>query len=106
MNAKFSLNLQLLRFKKFTEVTMSSYINNLRYLIKQLVEVKAMVEDEDAKAFCLNNPLYEFNNVIFTLVRCFPCPHTLEDTISSLLVKEKSNCSRFSARDNSKRNDR
>jgi hypothetical protein len=69
------------------KVTMSSHINNLRSLIRQLVEVKAMVEEEDAKAILLNNLPSQYNNVIFTLSQM--SSHTLEDMISSLLAEEK-----------------
>jgi hypothetical protein len=86
VNAKFSLKLQLFRFKMSDEVTMSSHINNLRSLIRQLAEVKAMVEEEDAKAILLNNLPSKYNNVIFTLSQM--SSQTLEDMISSLLVKE------------------
>jgi hypothetical protein len=87
VNAKFSLKLQLFRFKMSAEVTMSSHINNLRSLIKQLVEVKAMVEEEDAKAILLNNLPSQYNNVIFTLSQ-LPS-QTLEDMIVALLAEEK-----------------
>jgi hypothetical protein len=37
------------------EATMSSHVNNLRSIIRQLAEVKAIVDEEDAKAILLNN---------------------------------------------------
>ena len=36
VNAKFSLKLQLFGFKMLVEATMSSHVNNLRYIIRQL----------------------------------------------------------------------
>jgi len=87
VNAKFCLKLQLFRFKMSAKTTMSSHINNLRPLIRQLIEVKTTVEEEDAKAILLNSLLSQYNNVIFTLSQ-MPS-HTLEDIISFLLAEEK-----------------
>lgn len=69
------------------EVTMSSHKNNLRSLIRQLVDVKATIEKEDAKAILLKCLPFQYDNVIFTLSEMFS--HTLEDTISSFLAEEK-----------------
>jgi hypothetical protein len=87
MNAKFSLKLQLFRFKMSAKVTMSNHISNLRSLIRQLAEVKAIVEEEDAKAILLNNLPSKYNNVIFTLSQM--SSQTLEDMIVALLAEEK-----------------
>jgi hypothetical protein len=54
---------------------------------RQLVEVEAIVEEEDVKAILLHNLPSQYNIVIFTLNGMFS--HTLEDMISSLLVEEK-----------------
>eukprot|EP01018_Ginkgo_biloba_P039116 Gb_11768 [translate_table: standard] len=93
MNAKFSLKLQLFKFKMSAEVTMSSHINNLRSLIKQLAEVNVMVDEEYAKAILLNSLPSNYSNVIFTL--SLMSSQTLEDMISTLLSEEK----RATARD-------
>ena len=47
-NAKFSIKLQLFRLKMNEETSMSSHVNNLMSLLRQLVEASAKVEDEDA----------------------------------------------------------
>jgi len=54
-NAKLSLKLQLVSFNMSTKIIMSSHINNLRSILKQLVEVKNGVDEEDAKDILLNN---------------------------------------------------
>ncbi|KAH9306605.1 hypothetical protein KI387_011009, partial [Taxus chinensis] len=69
------------------EVFMSSHINNLRSLIRQLAEVKAAIEDEDAKAILLNNLSSKYNNVVFTLSQIQS--QSLDDMIATLLVEEK-----------------
>lgn len=71
----------------FVEVNISSHINNLRSLIIQLTEVKAMVEEEDTKAILLTNIPAKCNDVIF-IRNQIPC-QTLEYMISDLLVEEK-----------------
>eukprot|EP01018_Ginkgo_biloba_P034981 Gb_38096 [translate_table: standard] len=87
MNAKFSLKLQLFKFKMSAEVTMSSHINNFRSHIRQLAKVNATVDEEDAKAILLNSLPSNYSNVIFTL-SLMPS-QTLENMISTLLVEEK-----------------
>jgi hypothetical protein len=87
MNAKFSLKLQLFSFKMSTEITMSSHINNLRSILRQLAEVKVVVDEEDAKAILLNSLPSKYNNVIFTLSQ-LPS-QSLEDMIVALLAEEK-----------------
>jgi len=66
---------------------MSSHIENMLSLIRQLIEVKTTVEEEDAKAIVLNSLLSQYNNVIFTLSQM--SSRTLQDMISSLLIEEK-----------------
>lgn len=46
---------------------MSTHINNFKSLIRQLTEIGAKLEDEDAKTILLNSMPSSFNNVIFTL---------------------------------------
>jgi len=87
VNAKFSLKLQFFRYKMSVKVTMSNHISNLRFLIGQLVEVKATVEGEDGKAILLNNLPSKYINVIFTLSKM--SSQTLKYMIVSLLDKEK-----------------
>jgi len=67
VNAKFSLKLQLFSLKMPAEATMSSHVNNLRSIIRQLAEVKAVVDAEDAKAILLNSLPPKYSNAIFTL---------------------------------------
>jgi hypothetical protein len=87
MNAKFSLKLQLSSFNISVEVTMSSHINNLRYVLRQLTEVKVVVDEYNAKAFMLNSPLSKYENVIFTLSQL--SSQSLEYMIPALLTEEK-----------------
>jgi hypothetical protein len=49
------------------EATMSSHVNNLRSIIKQLAEVKTVVDEDDAKAILLNNLPPKDSSAIFTL---------------------------------------
>jgi hypothetical protein len=49
--------------------------------------VKAVVDEEDAKAILLNNSLFKYDNVIFTPSK-LPS-RTLEDMIASLFLEEK-----------------
>jgi hypothetical protein len=67
MNAEFSMKLQLFWLKMPAEATMSSHDNNLRSIIRQLAEVKAVVDDEDFKAILLNNLPPKYSGVTFTL---------------------------------------
>ncbi|KAH9297699.1 hypothetical protein KI387_029381, partial [Taxus chinensis] len=68
-------------------VSMSSHINNLRSLIRQLAEVKAAIEDEDAKAILLNSLSSKYSNVVFTLSEIQS--QSLDDMIAALLAEEK-----------------
>jgi hypothetical protein len=86
INTQFSLKLQLFRFKMAAKTIMSSHINDLKLLIRELVKVGAKVEEEDAKAL-LNCLPSTYNNVIFTLSQM--SSHCLDDMVSSLLVEEK-----------------
>ena len=86
VNAKFSLKLQLFRFKMSVGITMSSHINNLRSLIRQLAEVQATVDEDDAKAILLNNLSSQYDNVVFTLSQN---SQTFEEMIVALLSEEK-----------------
>ena len=54
-NENFSRKLQLFRVKMNEETSMSSHVNNLMSLLRQLGEVSTKVEDEDAKAILLNS---------------------------------------------------
>ncbi|KAH9312384.1 hypothetical protein KI387_027419, partial [Taxus chinensis] len=87
VDAKFSLKLHLFKLKMSDGDTMSSHINNLSSLLRQLAEVKAPVDDEDAKPILLNSLPPKYSNVVFTLGQ-MPS-NSLEDMISSLLSKEK-----------------
>ncbi|KAH9291517.1 hypothetical protein KI387_043295, partial [Taxus chinensis] len=74
-------------FKMDDGVSMSSHINNLRSLIRQLAEVKAAIEDEDAKAILLNSLSSKYSNVVFTLSQIQS--QSLDDMIAALLAEEK-----------------
>jgi hypothetical protein len=87
VNAKFSLKLQLFSFKMPTEATMSSHVNNLRSIIRQLAEVKAVVDAEDAKAILLNSLPPKYNSAIFTLSQ-LPS-QSLDEMIATLVAEEK-----------------
>jgi hypothetical protein len=69
------------------EVTRSSHVNNLRSIIGQLVEVKAIVGEEHAKAILLKHLLPKYNSAIFTLSQ-LPS-QSLDEMIVALLVEEK-----------------
>ena len=48
------------------EGTMSSHVDNLRSIIRQLVEVKAVVDAENAKAIFSNSLLPKYSSAIFS----------------------------------------
>jgi hypothetical protein len=50
VNANFFLKLQLFIFKIPYKSTLSSHVNNVRSIIRELVEFKAVVDEEDSKA--------------------------------------------------------
>ena len=59
----------------------------MRSLNKQIVEINAIVDEEDVEAIVLNTFPYKYNNVILAFSQM---PYqTLEDTISTLFSKEK-----------------
>jgi hypothetical protein len=70
-----------------TKATMSIHVNDLRSIIKQLAEVKAVVDEEDAKAILLNSFPTKYNSVIFTLSQ-LPS-QSLNGMIAAFLAKEK-----------------
>lgn len=86
-NAKFSLKVQLFSLKMNEETSMSSHINNLMSLLRQLGEAGTKVEDEDAKAVLLNSLPSSYSNVVFTLSQI--STQTLQETIAALLGEEK-----------------
>jgi hypothetical protein len=67
VNVKFSLKLELFIFKVPTEATMSSHINNIRSIIRQLAKVKEVVAEEDANVVLMNSLPLEYSSAIFTL---------------------------------------
>jgi hypothetical protein len=87
VNAKFSLRFQLFIFKMPAKATMSSQVNNLRSIIRQLVEVKVVVDVEDAKAILLDSLSSKYNGDIFTLSQ-LPS-QSLDEMIAALLAEEK-----------------
>lgn len=86
-NAKFSIKLQLFSLKMNEETSMSSHINNLMSLLRQLSEFGTKVEDEDAKVVLLNSLHSSYSNVVFTLSQMSTL--TLQETIAALLGEEK-----------------
>lgn len=86
INAKFSLKLQLFRFKMSLGITMSSHINKLRSLIRQLAEVQATIDEDYAKAILLNSLSSQYENVVFTLSQN---SQPFEEMIVALLSEEK-----------------
>jgi len=67
VNTKFSLKLQLFNFKMSRKITISTHINNLRSILKQLTEAKVVVDEEDTTSILLNSILSKYNSVVFTL---------------------------------------
>ena len=49
------------------ETSLSAHINELKSLTRQLREIKAQVEEDDAKAILLNSLSSHYVNTIFTL---------------------------------------
>jgi hypothetical protein len=66
---------------------MSSHAKNIRSIIKKLVEVRVVVDEEDSKAILLNHLPPKYNSVIFTPIHLLL--HILEEMIAKLLVEEK-----------------
>ena len=66
---------------------MSSHINELKALVKQLAEVGVKVEEDDQKAVLLNSLSSKYHNVVFTLSQL--SAQSLDDMISTLLDEDK-----------------
>ena len=66
---------------------MSSHINELKALVKQLAEVGVKVEEDDQKGVLLNSLSSKYHNVVFTLSQL--SAQSLDDMISALLAKDK-----------------
>ena len=86
-NAKFSLKLQLFKLKMYEETYLSSHINEPNSLMRQLTEIKAPNEEDDAKAILLNSLSSNYDNTIFT--KCQFSTKSLDEMIAALLEKEK-----------------
>lgn len=67
VNGIIFLKLQLFIFKIPCKSTLSSHVNNVRSIIRELVEFKAVVDEEDSKAILWNNFPPKYNSEIFTL---------------------------------------
>jgi hypothetical protein len=87
MNEKFSLKMQLFSLKMHEETRLSTHINELMSLLRQLAETGIKVDPDDAKAILLNSLSSKYNNVVFTLTQ-LPS-QTLEEMVTSLLAEEK-----------------
>lgn len=87
VKAIFFFKLQLFIFKMDIETNMSSHINELKLLIKQLTKVDAKVEEKDIKVILLNSLHSTYNNDFFTLSQL--SSQSLDDIISSLLDEDK-----------------
>jgi len=87
MNATFSLKMQLFSLKMHEETRLSTHINELMSLLRQLAETGIKVHPDDAKAILLNSLSSKYDNVVFTLTQ-LPS-QTLEGMVTSLLAEEK-----------------
>ena len=63
VNAKFSLKLQLFKLKMHEEASLSSHINELKSIIRQLTMIGSKVDDDDAKAILLKSLPSTYDNV-------------------------------------------
>ena len=68
MNAKFSLKMQLFSLKMHDETCLSTHINELMSLFRQLAKTGAKVEPDDGKAILLNSLSSKYRNNVFTLI--------------------------------------
>jgi hypothetical protein len=87
VNAKFSLKLQLFKFKMHDEVSLSSHINDLKSLLAQLAEIESKVDEDDAKTILMNTLSPKYDSAIFTLTQ-LPS-RTLDEMISTLLAEKR-----------------
>lgn len=87
MNAKFPLKLQLFKLNMHNGVSLSTHINHLKLLIRQLEEIDVKVEEEDAKAILLNSLPSNYDNAIFTLSQF--SSGSLDEMFATLLAEEK-----------------
>ena len=71
-----------------SETSLSTHINELKALMRQLTENNSKVDEDDAKAILLNSLSSKYNNAIFTLSQ-MPL-QSLDGMIVSLMAKEKS----------------
>ena len=79
--------LQFFSFKMAADAKMSSHINELKALVKQLAEVGVKVEEDNQKAVLLNSLSSKYHNVVFTLSQL--SAQSLDDMISTLLDEDK-----------------
>lgn len=74
-DAEFSLKLQFFNFKMPADITISSHINNLRYILKQLAEFKAVIDVTDTKFALLNSQPSKYNSIICEPMQDIPKGH-------------------------------
>jgi hypothetical protein len=86
-NAKFTLKLQLFKLKMHAGISLTSHINELKSLIRQLGDTGIEVDEDDSKAILLNSLSSNYDNAIFTLSQ-MPSK-TLDEMIASLIAEEK-----------------
>ena len=70
----------------YQETFLSAHINELKSLMRQLREIKAQVEEDDAKAILLNSLSSNYDNTIFTLSQL--STKSLDEMIAALLAEE------------------
>jgi hypothetical protein len=87
VNAKFSLKMQIFKLKMHQERSLSTHINELKSITKEMTKIGNEVDDEYAKAILLNNLSSNCDNVNFTLPQL--STRTLDEMIAALLVEEK-----------------
>jgi hypothetical protein len=69
------------------ESSISSHVNNIRSIIRQLAEVKAVVDEENAKTILLNSLSPKYSSVIFNLSQL---PSQIPNKmIATFLAREK-----------------
>ena len=87
VNAKIFLKLQLFKLQMHSEISLSTHINELKALMRQLAEINSKIDEDDAKAILLNSLSSKYDNAIFTLSQ-MPS-QSFDDMIAALMAEER-----------------
>ena len=70
-----------------SEISLSTHINELKALMRQLAEIDSKIDEDDVKAILLNSLSSKYDNAIFTLNQM--SYQSLDEMIVALMAEEK-----------------